>query len=239
MKPHTFNLNIVVFFALVLCAVVTVSAVPNTAAVSDQTANSVTFHGTGCAGTCRFLWGYQDNYYWSTPNQTAVGNFEDIQFSSPMLTGETYNVKACDETGCDTTPVSFVVPDATPINATRYGVNALSIWRSGFNITEIGTKLLSPYVGSMVDLGQSDTSAATGIVWGVFFSFLFFGYWLRGRGVLLPSILAMIAGFFIIANSVAGMAGTNIIQVAPVFVAAGIPLMIIGLAGVFVSIGTK
>jgi hypothetical protein len=202
-----------------------VSAVPTTTAVNNITAGQATFHGTGGVSPCWFSWGYGTNLYWTTPNQTVSGGFADTQTGSPMLSGVSYNVKACDSTGCGNV-VSFAVPKATMINATHFGTAALTIMRSGFNVYTASTLVITPYAQGLSGLSSVFTTGAASWIWGIFFAFIFIGYWLRGKGIMMPAILAIMAGTVIVASP---------IQVDPMFISMGFPLLAIGLAGVFVS----
>ena len=219
-------------YLIAVCFVLLVACVSAAPTMTSATAtNSVaTFDGTCGSPPCWFSWGSNTNYYWTTLNQTpSGGTFSDTQFGAPMLTGETYNVRACDSTGCSA-PMAFAVPDATMLPITNYGADVIVIWRSGFNITQVADVVIKPYAMLMAD---EETWRGNGapIVWGIFFFFVFVGYWLRGKSMAMPSILAVLSGTFLIGSSV--VTSATGIQIAPAFIAAGIPLLIIGLAGMF------
>ena len=199
------------------------SALPTTGAVTNISAGVVTFNGAGATSPCWFSFGYGTNFYWTTPNQSTSGAFSDTQTGSPMLSGMSYNVRACDSTGCGNT-VSFAVPKAGQINATNFGSTTMTIMRSGFNPYTATSYIITPYAAAFS--GAAATTNGAMIVWGLFFSFIFVGYWLQGRGVLLPAIMAIISGTALTLSPIA---------VDPMFMAAGYPLLAIGLAGVFVS----
>jgi hypothetical protein len=216
-----------------ICLILLVSLVSATPTMSplapaDVTNAVATFHATGGVAPCWFSWGYENNLYWTTPNQSVTGDFSDTQTGSPMLTGETYKVTACDSTGCDPTPETFVVPTANVTKATHYGTNMLTIMRSGFNITVAAQYVIAPYALMMSDNPPNISQSAASIIWGIFFTIIFVGYWIRGRGIMLPAILAIISGGLMI-----GVGAP--MQVAPIFTAMGLPLLMIGLAGVFTS----
>jgi hypothetical protein len=113
---------------------------------------------------------------------------------------------------------------------THFGDDVITLWRSGFNVTRMADVIIKPYAMT-ISSESTWRGDGAGIVWGLFFFFLFVGYWLRGKSILMPSILAVISGTFIIGQSIAG---TGII-VAPIFLTMGIPLLVIGIAGVFFS----
>lgn len=220
MKPKYF-----LFLIGLILLVSVASALPTTLAVTNITAGSATFSGTGGVAPCWFSFGYGTNMYWTTPNQSVSGAFSDIQTGSPMLAGTSYNVRACDSTGCGNI-VSFSVPKATMINATHYGTAAFKIMRSGFNLYTASQLVITPYAEGLSGSSSVFTTGAASYVWGIFFTFIFIGYWLRGKGIMMPAILAIMAGTVIVASP---------IQVDPMFISMGFPLLAIGLAGVFVS----
>jgi hypothetical protein len=214
------------FLILVMMVVGVVSALPTTGAVTNISAGVVTFNGAGGVSPCWFSFGYGTNMYWTTPNQSVSGSFSDTQTGSPMLSGMDYNVRACDSTGCGNV-VAFTVPKAGQINATDFGSTTMIIMRSGFNPFTAASLVITPYAGAFQGSASSLlTPFGASIVWGLFFSFVFVGYWLQGRGILLPAILAIMSGTALT---------TSVIAVDPMFMAAGYPLLAIGLAGVFVS----
>ena len=223
----------IIFLIGVLLLVGIVSGAPVTVAIppGDISAGVVTFHGTGGVAPCWFSWGYDTNLYWTTPNQSVNGDFTDTQTGSPMLAGMSYNVRACDSTGCGNV-VAFTVPKATLMNATHFGDTAMTIMRGGFNVFTVSNIILTPYAEGLSGIastivGQPTfTSTAAGWIWGVFFTVIFVGLWLQNRGIMIPAILAIMAGTLLT---------TSIIAVSPAFMSAGLPLLVIGLAGVFTS----
>jgi hypothetical protein len=228
MMTTNFRIPIIVFVVLLM-----MSAASATSTMTSATATSeqAVFVGNCGEPPCMFKWGYGTNLYWTTPNQTVTGSFSDNQWGSPMLTGTSYNVCACDNTSCSS-PMSFDVPKSTNVNQTAFGSGLLGIMRSGFNTTAIASVIMVPYYASL-----GNNAYAQSVVWGFFFFFVFVGYWLRGRSIMMPAILAIIVGVFIVtdaASGIAGMSGVSL-PVADVFVAAGIPLLMIGFGGVFFS----
>lgn len=210
-----------------------VSAVPVTSPVApgDISNRQVVFHATGGVSPCWFQWGVGTNRYWTTPNQTVTGDFSDIQFSSPMLTGDTYTVVACDSTGCDLSSESFTVPRAGALNSTNYGSLVIGIMRGGFNITSTSESIITPYGKYMSGLSPTVTTGAASIVWGIFFFIIFAGYWIRGRSILIPAILAIMGGLFFVSNSILD----SPFIVSPIFMSMGLPLLMVGIAGVLTS----
>lgn len=217
---------------MIALVAIPVVAVPTTLPVTGLTNQQVTFNANGGSTTGWFMWGYGTNFYWTTPNQTVSGSFSDNQFSAPMLTSTSYNVKACDVTGCGNA-VAFAVPKATMLPQTHYGTATMTVWRSGFNITQVAGIILTPYSGTMATpVGGMDN--ANSIIWGMLFFFIFAGYWLRGNGVVMPSIMAIISG-----AALFGSAAMNPLGISPIFMSAGIPLLIVGIAGIAFTWFTK
>lgn len=176
---------------LVICSfgMVAYAEAASTDAVTDITAQQATFHGSGSGSDGWFEWGaYPGGYHWITPNQTYTGTFFEVQIGAPMLTGETYYVRACSEYGCGE-EVTWTVPEATVPNRTSYGAGFIQMARSGFNMTTILGVVVAPYTMTM--------PGGAPAVWMVLFLFIFAGYWLRPRDIFIPCMLAMVAGGFI------------------------------------------
>ena len=166
-----------------------VMAAAATGAVTDISSSQATFHGTGTGSDGWFEWGaYSGGYHWVTPNQTYAGAFYEVQFGAPMLTGERYYVRACDETGCGA-EATWNVPEASVPNRTSFGAGFIQMARSGFNVTIVLGAIVSPYTMTM--------PGGAPAVWMLLFLFIIAGYWLRPRDIFIPCLLAMVAGGFI------------------------------------------
>lgn len=207
-----------------------VCAVPVTDAVTNSKTTEVTFNSHGGVAPCWYSWGVGTNMYWSTPNQTTCGS--DYQLGSPMLTGQTYNVKACDSTGCGNV-VSWAVPAAEMLPQTHFGDGIMKIWRSGFNITETSNMIIEPYIAPFVEgtILTNPTLAANaqGILIGVLFFFIYAGFWLRGQGIGIPCFMAILSFVAIFAAPGIGM------NVPDEFKRVGLMLLIVGVAGLLYS----
>ena len=213
-----------VFALIAFCLIVGfVSAVPTTGAVTGLSNRQATFSATGGSGSGWFEWGIFSGgpYYWSTPNQTVSGAFTDTQYGPPMMTSTTYYVRACDSTGCGG-DVSFSVPSATMVNITSFGTGVITIWRSGFNVSQTLPVIIAPY--------QNTIGAP--LTWGLLFFFIFAGLWLRPKDIFLPCVLAMVAGGAI-------WLGPNALGVPAEFADVGQGLMYAAVAGICVSWFTK
>ena len=222
MKP------LLIFICLVL--MVGVASAITTDAVTDISNTKVTFNSHGGVAPCWYVWGAGSNYYWSTPNQSTCGS--DYQYGSPMMTGQTYNVKACDATGCDATPVNFTVDPAKMIDITNFGYGVMTIWRSGFNITAVSAVIVEPYVMTIAGselLPDALRQNAMGILIGILFFFIYVGYWLRGQGIGLPCFMSILS-FVVIFGS--GQVGVG---VPPEFQKLGWALLVVGMTGLIYS----
>jgi len=212
-------LGLAIIGLLILVAVV--SGLPTTGAVTNITNGQAIFHATGAGSDGWFEWGsYSGDYYkWVTPNQTYAGSYWEMQIGAPMLSGATYYVRACDETGCGA-EVSWVVPAATLPNRTSYGAGLIQIMRSGFNMSVVLPAIVYPYTTTV--------PGGAPVTWGVLFFFVFAGYWLKPRDIILPCFLAMIAGGAI-------WLGNASLGVPPEFASVGQGLMYAAIAGIAVS----
>lgn len=223
-------LFIITIFLAAVAVVLTplATATPTTGAVSPLTSGEATFTATGGTGYAYFVWGAHSGgpYIWSTPNQSVSGSFSDIQSGSPMLTGKTYYVVACDDTGCGN-EVAFSVPTANVINQTDFGTSdMITIMRSGFNLTRTMPIMVKPYANN---IGGTWGAA---LIWGMLFMFIFTSYWMRTGDITIPMMLALLFG----ASMVWGSQGWGM---PPMFVDIGVGLMAASLAGMFFSWFTK
>lgn len=207
-----------------LLLVSTASGAAVTHLVTGVTNGAATFHGSGTGSDGWFEWGaFSGGYYkWTTPNQSYSGTFSETQLGAPMMTGQTYYVRACDETGCGN-EVTWTVPASTLPNRTSYGTQFIRMLRSGFNMSVVVPAIVAPYTLSMPG---GFSSAA--VVWGVLFFFIFAGYWLRPRDIFLPCVLAMFAGGAI-------WLGNTALGVPPEFTSIGQGLLYAAIAGIAVS----
>lgn len=170
---------------ILMCMVAAAGAIPATQPVTDISNLEATFHATGGAGNGWFEWGSQSgkNYFWSSINQTVAGNFEYTQFGPPMLSDQTYYVRACDDTGCGA-EVSFMTSAATAPNKTNFGTGIFTIYRSGFNITQTAGVIVRPYTAQIT----------APISYAILFMFIFIGLWLRPKDIFIPAVMAMVFG---------------------------------------------
>lgn len=212
---------ILVIVLVALAGVPVVSGAPTTLPVTNITGGQADFHASGNGSDGWFEWGAISGgyYHWVTPNQTYTAEFGDTQLGTPLLTGQTYYVRACDDTGCGN-EVSWTSSPAILHNKTNYGGGTIQMIRSGFSVDTVLGSIAAPYT-NVVPGGAAAT-------WGMLFFFIFAGYWLRPKDILIPCMLAMLSGGAI-------WLGGSSLGVPPVFASIGQGLMYAAIAGVAVS----
>lgn len=208
----------ILLVALILMGLICVcGAAPATGSVTGVTSSQATFNKAGGSSDCWFMWGSSaTNLIYATPNDTSCANTY-TQTGSPLLTSYNYYVKACDLTGCGVA-VAFSTPAGTMSNRTYYGTGLLTIFRSGFNVTQSVPIILSPYTSTLT----------APVMWGLLFFFIFAVMWIRGKDVTIPMMLAFIAGGAI-------WAGTSALGIPPEFADLGQGLVYASLAGLLFS----
>ncbi len=191
---------LVLSLALSFCSSV-VYAQP-TVSVINVSNDYAYFQATGATGIGQFQWGSFRNgpYYWQTPNQTITGStFTDFQYGPPMMTSTKYWVVACDSTGCGSS-VSFTTPAAALPPQTAFGLNLLQLLHHGIDVGSLLNEIVSPYTQPIYS-ATGGLSISASMIWGSLFFFIFVGLWLRPRDILIPCILAFIAGGFIMTSA--------------------------------------
>ena len=180
-----------------LCGVV--SAIPSVPAVSSITSNSAVFTNTGAGSPCWYMWGSQSNgmELWKTGNKTAVGGVCTAQINgSPLNSASIYYVKSYDTTGNSTLDTTFTTLAIVPNTITTYGAIYQNVSETGFNPMFIAANTLAPYYWV----------SSTVFIWGFVFFIIYVGYWIRGRGVLIPVILGFCSGsLFLYSNAGLGL----------------------------------
>lgn len=208
--------------ALMLIGLISVcGAAPATGSVTGITASQVTFNSAGGASDCWFMWGGgANNLIYATTNDTSCSGTY-TQTGSPLLTSYNYYVKACDLTGCGVA-VPFTTSAATVSNRTHYGDGLVTIFKSGFNVTQSLPIVVSPYTNTLT----------APVTWGLLFFFIFVGLWIRPKDITIPMMLAFIAGGAI-------WSGTSALGIPPEFADLGVGLMYAALAGLLFSWFTR
>jgi hypothetical protein len=217
----------VVGMALAFCGSV-VYAAPSVS-ITNASPDYVYFQASGAStGTWgQFKWGAFHNgpYYWSTPNQTINGTtFTDFQYGPPMMTGATYYVVACDGTGCGSS-ATFTVPAAQLPPQTAFGLPLLTLLHQGIDVGDLLNDIVAPYTQPLYS-ANGGLSISASLIWGSLFFFIFVGLWLRPKDILIPCILAFIAGGFIM---------TSAYGIPVQFMQVGQGLMYASVAGIVIS----
>lgn len=228
-RTDTMKLLFVLLCIAMLVGCVVAVPVTQPIVAGDITTNRVYFHRAGLGtAPCWYSWGVGTNYYWTTPNQ-SVCTLSDYQDGSPMLTGQSYNVRACDATGCDLTPEAWTVPQAAMVPISHLGDGFMTIQRSGFNVTQASGMIILPYTSALMDVTKTTSENAQALIVGVLFFFIYVGYWLRGAGIGTPAILSIIS-FGYIFGTTGGVNGIGW-GVPPPFQILGYLLLVVGVTG--------
>jgi hypothetical protein len=99
--------------------------------------------------------------------------------------------------------------------------------RGGVNISQVATIIVKPFTASF------PTPMANAVPYGLVFFFILSGMWLRGRDMLIPTMIALVSGGLI-------WLGGSALGIPPDFITlVGQPLLYIGIAGFFWSLVTR
>jgi len=212
MMKHILYILIVAMLCISVCG-----AIPTTDAVTGVSQRDATFNMHGGATECWFQWGMSATAtgMYRTENDTSCGSA--YQYGSPLLTGSTYYVQACDSTGCGN-KVSFTTPAAIVSTRTYYGTGIVTIFKNGFNVTQSASIIVSPYTNTMT----------APVTWGMLFFFIFLGLWVKPKDITIPLILAMVCGGAI-------WSGTSALGIPPEFADIGQGLLYAAVAGLVFS----
>jgi hypothetical protein len=178
---------VVVCWMLFILMCVSAQAIPGAPVVAGITSNGAVFTNAGAASPCWYTWGPLGNgmELWKTPNTTASGGVcTRIINGSPLNAGSVYWVKSWDTTGNSTLDTTFTTLAIVPNPTTTYGNIYRNVTETGFDPINIARNTLSPYwwVSPM------------SFVWGFLFFVIYVGYWIRGRGVIIPALLGFCTG---------------------------------------------
>lgn len=204
------------------------TAIPTTGAATAVGSNNATLAMTGAGTTCWFVWGQLPltDQSWKTPNMTpAAGVCSYNLKGSPILASTVFYYRACDETGCGNT-LSFTTAAVTPLPTTTYGATFDNLTENGMDITLVGVNSVAPYMWLVPGFEA--------LIFGLIFSAIFLGLWLRGRDVTVPMIVGFIIGSFIFVGNY-GLA----LGIPYEFAAMGQGLMYAAMAGVILAIIKK
>ena len=172
-----------------LCLVGTVFAAPVTLAATSVTNNGATLNLQAAAGEAWFLYGQtSDSLSWRTPNIT---NTNYSVYGSPLIGSTLFYFKACDSNGCGS-ELTFTTSALTPQPQTTFGAGLDNITNSQYDIETIAHESIGGYFWLVPTFPS--------IVWGLLFFGIYLGLWIRERDMVVPVILGLISGSFVMFN---------------------------------------
>lgn len=169
---------------ILLCGLAT--ALPNAPTIGMIGSNNVTFTNVGASSPCWYIWGPANNgkELWKTPNRTAVAGICTATIQGfPLNANSKYFVQSCDITG-NSTDSTFTTAAITLNPKTTYGNVYQNVTETGFSPLFIMANTLAPYVWV----------SPMSFIWGFLFLIVYVGYWIRGRGVIIPALLGFCTG---------------------------------------------
>lgn len=214
--------------AVFLLAMQISCAAPTGLSVSLIGNNNVTFSATSAESQAWFEYGMTSATLnvW-TQNVTASGAYTWTEVGSPLTSGETYYVAACDNTGCGSTQ-SFTILAADPVPTTTYGFIIQNASQNRFNVIMIAANTLGPYAWLFPD---SAKALGIAIVTGIILFAVFFGLAIRTRSVVIPIVVGLISAPYFLYNNQGLMWG-----IPPEFTAIAQGITYACVAGIFMVI---
>jgi hypothetical protein len=183
-----------ILFIILLVLVPVAIATPSGLSVSGVTNNAANFTASN-TGDSWFEYGMSATTLnvW-TPNQSASGSYTWTEYGSPLTSGRTYYVAACDSTGC-TSPSSFTLSGATPLPTTTFGYMISNLTQNKGNTLMFVMNWLLPYAW-LFPLQAS--ALAISIVTALALFAVFWGMAARTKGVAVPIIVCVIAAPYLL-----------------------------------------
>ena len=184
-------------------------------------AKNVTLHGHTYSDNLTYWWEYgrrtnMQPYPFKTENVTGGGNFSLLIEGLPLMSGQAFYGRLCNETVCSVSEVSWTMAASALVPAQTNAV-AYQTLVSGnkFNLSKMPFTVMSPYTDLM----------GNQLVWGLIFAFIFFAYWFMTETIEIPVILGLISSGSIL------YAGTLSLGIPPEFVNIAQALMIVSVIG--------
>jgi hypothetical protein len=192
-KEHWFLLSMVFAF---MAIIVSAGAVPAGTTATAVGNNNVTFTATSAEPIAWFEYGMtpQTLVVW-TQNISAGGVYTWTEIGSPLTSGETYYVAGCDNSGCDATPATFTLLDATPLPTTTYGVLYTNGTESRFNILMVIMHIPAAFTWLFP---ATNSAMAITIISGLVFFAIFFGLAMRTRYAAVPVLIGLISAPYLL-----------------------------------------
>lgn len=204
-----------------LCLAVPVLALPTTSAATLVGENTAFLQMTGGTNPMWFEYGQKSgSLTWVTPN-SSFPNY--TVYGSPLTGNTVFYFRACDTTGCGA-ELSFTTSVLTPQPQTTFGAGVDNITRSSFDILVLAHESIGGYFW----IAPGNLSV---IVWGLLFFGIYIGLWIRERDLVVPVILGLITGTFIMW----GDTGLGL-GIPPEFLAMAQGIAYAALAGIILSL---
>jgi hypothetical protein len=180
------NYKVMLILIVLWCMIAPVLAVPTTGAAGLVGSNNATLFLTGGSGTNWFEYGQKTgSLTWRTPN-TSNSNY--TVYGSPLLGATKFYYRACDNTGCGAES-SFTTVALTPSPQTTFGAALNNMTQSNYDIEVIAGNSIAGYFWLVPTFPT--------IVWGLLFFAIYLGLWIRERDLVVPVILGLITGSFV------------------------------------------
>lgn len=180
-----------VLFIFMICLVLPVCALPTTQAATSITSNGATLNSAGGVAPIWFEYGQKSgSLTWKTANSS---NASQIVYGSPIIGNTLFYFRVCDGTGCGN-ELSFTTSALVPMAQTTYSAALNNMTASQFDIETIAGNSIAGYFWL--------TPTFPAIVWGLLFFGIYVGLWIRERDLVVPVILGLITGTFVMYGDV-------------------------------------
>lgn len=180
------NKYLILIIALILL-VIPVCAIPTTMAATSITSNGAILNCDANIGSTIFEYGQKSgSLTWKTPNFTG-SNY--TIYGSPLLGSTQYLFRVCDSTGCGA-ELPFTTSALVPSPQTTFGAGVRNITDSSYDLEVITRESIGGYFWLVPTFPA--------IVWGLLFFGIYLGLWIRERDLVVPVILGLISGSFIL-----------------------------------------
>lgn len=209
-----------IIILVLLCLIIPCTAIPTTIAASVINSNGATFTMIGGVAPMWFEFGQHTGMLtWRTPNSS---NSSVVVYGSPILGNTLFYFRSCDSTGCGN-QLSFTTSVITPQPQTTFGMGLDNITNSQFDVFVIGGESIQGYFWLVPDFPT--------IVWALLFFGIYVGLWMRERDLVVPIIIGLITGTFLMFNDT----GLNL-GLPPEFISMAQAMTYAALAGIILSL---
>lgn len=194
------------------------SDTPITGTVYGVTSKCVNLSATGAASPVWWEYGtVSGRYGWKTENVTAVGGIANsTECGTPLMSNTKFYFKACNQNGCGS-EVSTTLAAVTPAPTTTFGKTAQNISVAHFDVSMMGGAIYEPYTWA---------AANADIVTGTILLFIFAGFWLRQRELILPVIIGLLGSSLLLYS------GATSVGIPPEMLIVVVGLVSVAIAGI-------